>query len=197
MAGYTYRCIVSGTCAPAATSGSAPLNFNTAPSVSADPSAATICAGANTSFAVTASGTSLTYQWQEDQGSGFSNVSNGGVYSTATTATLNITAATSGMNTYQYRCIVSGTCSPAATSNAAALTINTAPSVSVDPSAATICNNGSTTFSVTATGTALTYQWQEDQGSGFSNVSNGGVYSTATTATLTLTAAPNTMAGYA
>ena len=43
------------------------------------------------------------------------------------------------MNTYQYRCVVhQGTCTPAATSVAATLNFNIAPSVSVQPSPSTI-----------------------------------------------------------
>ncbi|MEO6287489.1 MAG: T9SS type A sorting domain-containing protein [Dyadobacter sp.] len=42
---------------------------------------------------------------------------------------------------------------------------------------------------------ALVYQWQEDTGSGFANITNGGIYSGATTATLTLTAVPISLNG--
>jgi hypothetical protein len=53
------------------------------------------------------------------------------------------------------------------------------------------------TFSVVATGnTQLAYQWQEDKGTGFANVANGGVYSGTNTATLTLTNVPLTFNGY-
>lgn len=53
------------------------------------------------------------------------------------------------------------------------------------------------TFSVVATGnTPLAYQWQEDKGTGFANVANGGVYSGANMATLTLTNVPLTFNGY-
>jgi hypothetical protein len=196
MTGYLYKCVVSGTCTPAATSNAATLTMNTAPAVSTHPSNATICAAANTSFTVAATGTSLTYQWQVNTGSGYNNISNTGVYTTATTATLNITAATAGMNGYLYQCVVSGTCTPAATSNAATLTVNSAPSVSTHPSNATICSGSNASFTVSATGASLTYQWQESTGGAYSNISNTGVYSTATTATLNITGATAGMNGY-
>ncbi len=64
-----------------------------------------ICPGSNASFTI--SGTNIdSYQWQVDEGSGFVNVSNGSVYSGATTSTLNITGLTLAMNNYHYRCIV-------------------------------------------------------------------------------------------
>jgi len=94
------------------------------PSITGQPSNASICAGTNTSFTITASN-ATSYQWQVNTGSGFTNVSNGGVYSNATTVTLTITAATAGMNGYVYQCIATGSVSPSATSNSATLTVAT------------------------------------------------------------------------
>src|ERR1019366_9128094 len=140
------------------------------------------------------------YQWQESQngGSTWNGLSNGAIYSTVTTATMNLTAAPNTMNSYQYRCIVSGTCTPAATSSAAILNFNTVPSVSAGPSSSTICPNGNTSFSVTASGTGVSYQWQESQdgGSTWSSLTNTGVYSTVTTSTMNLSSAPNAMDNY-
>lgn len=45
------------------------------------------------------------YQWQENDGSGFKNVSYGGVYSGVNSKILRITTALSTMNNFQYRCI--------------------------------------------------------------------------------------------
>ena len=109
-----------------ATSSSIKMTINTAPVISSQPANSIICPTTNTSFTVAATGASLTYQWQLKVGTGsFTNISNGGVYSGAITATLTITNATSGLNTNQYRCIVTGSCTPTATSNAAILTILT------------------------------------------------------------------------
>src|SRR5205814_16714 len=110
MSGYQYRVVVSGTCAPAATSTAATLTVNTAPSISVQPSNTTICETTNASFSVTASGTTLTYQWQVNTGSGFSNISG------ETSSTLTLSSVTTSMTGYQYRVVVSGTCAPAATS---------------------------------------------------------------------------------
>lgn len=196
MNGYLYRAIVSGTCSPAATSAGAALTITPPPAITQNPSVSTICSGANTSFTVAASGAGLTYQWQVNTGSGYVNVSNGGVYSGATTATLSITGATAGMNGYLYRAVVSGTCSPAATSTGAALTINASPAVTQNPQAASICEGASTTFTAAASGAGVTYQWQVNSGSGYANIANGGVYSGATTSTLTVTGATIGMNGY-
>ncbi|OXA70842.1 hypothetical protein B0A67_14570 [Flavobacterium aquidurense] len=171
------------------------ITVNPLPAITAHPSASTICAGANTTFSVTASN-ATGYQWQVDQGAGFSNISNGAPYSGATTATLTITGATVGLNGYVYRAVATGTCIPNAVSNAAALTINSAPGITAQPSASTICAGANTTFSATASG-ATGYQWQVDQGAGFSNIANGAPYSGATTTTLTITGATAGLNGYA
>jgi hypothetical protein len=70
------------------------------------PNNAVICSGQNAVFAVGATGVSITYQWQENTGSGWVNVTDGGVYSGAMTASLSITAPPTMMNGYQYRCIM-------------------------------------------------------------------------------------------
>jgi Secretion system C-terminal sorting domain len=188
-----YRCVVSGNC-PSINSNGALLTVNTAPAFITQPILnSIICATQNTSFTVAANGTAVGYQWQvsTDGGTTFINITNGGVYSNATTATLNITGATVAMNNYKYRCVANGTCTPSANSNAATLTVYTAVTVSANPAGVTICENSNTNFTVTAAGTTPTYQWQVSTNGGttFTNVANGGVYSGATTNTLALTAA--------
>jgi len=85
----------------------------------------TICAGANTNLVTSATGNGLTYQWQVDNGGGFTNLSNNSTYADVTDDTLHITGATIGMNGYQYRCNITSTC-PVKTipSDTAMLTVN-------------------------------------------------------------------------
>ncbi|MFF2480015.1 beta strand repeat-containing protein, partial [Paenibacillus sp. NPDC058071] len=194
MSGYTYRVIATGAASPAATSNSATLTVNLPPAITAQPSNSTISAGGNATFTAAASN-ATGYQWQVNQGAGFTNISNGAPYSGATTQTLTITGATGAMNGYLYRVIASGAAMPAATSNNAVLTVNLPPSITAQPSSSTISVGGNTTFSVTASN-ATGYQWQVDQGAGFTNIANAGPYSGATTATLTITGATADMGGY-
>ncbi|HWR33093.1 MAG TPA: zinc-dependent metalloprotease family protein [Chitinophagaceae bacterium] len=175
VATISYQCIVTGTCAPAVTSNCATLTVVSAVVITAQPSNATVCDGSNASFTVAGSGGGLTYQWQvsTDGGATYNNVSNGGVYSGATAATLNITGATFAMNNYRYRCQLSnGICPTPGISNAAILTVNTLPAISASPTGATICVGGSNTFTVGATGTGITYQWQvsTDGGATYNNI---------------------------
>ena len=65
------------------------------------------------------------------------------------------------MNDGQYRCIVSGACPSPVTSNAATMTVLARPAVSTNPTNQTICEGGNATFSITAGGEAITYQWQK------------------------------------
>lgn len=196
MDGYSYRCLVTSICNPGGLNSSyAVLTVNTLPAIGVQPVNASVCAGGIIGFNMTATGTGVSYQWQENNGGGFVNIINGGIYSGATSPSLLLTGATLGMNGYTYRCVAGGTCSPAATTNTVTLTINTPPSITTSPVNRVICNGSSTTFTVAATGTAVTYQWQVNPGSGYVNVVNGGVYSGATTTTLSVTGATLAMNG--
>jgi hypothetical protein len=184
MNGYTYQVIVSGTCTPAVTSSPVALTVNTLPAITTQPIAVTVCAGANATYSVVATGTGLTYQWQEDAGAGFMDISG------ATSASYTKMTTTSAMNGHQYRVIVSGNCTPSVTSSAAALTVNTAPVISAQPASVSVPETMDATFSVTATGTGLTYQWQEHAGVSFANIAG------ATSASYTKTAVTTAMSGY-
>ncbi|MFL9836264.1 hypothetical protein ABS768_02065, partial [Flavobacterium sp. ST-75] len=83
------------------------------------------CLNGNTSLSVTATDAD-TYQWQiSTNATTFSDISNGGIYSGATTATLNLTGLTSSVNQYFYRCVVSNT-SGTATSSFTTVSVFTA-----------------------------------------------------------------------
>lgn len=196
MNGNRYRCIVTGACPPPLTSNAAVLTVLTAVTITSNPASQTICEGTNTSFTVAASGSSLTYQWQvsTDGGATFTNLTNGGVYSGATTATLSITGAIPSLNNNRYRCIVSnGSCTPG-TSTAATLTVNTFPIITTQPQNTTICQGGNATFAVTATTGVgvLSYQWQVSTDGGTTWISIAG----ATSSSFAQTAIPVTQNGY-
>jgi HYR domain/Secretion system C-terminal sorting domain len=101
------------------------LGVGTLPNITGQPANASICELANSSFTVTVSG-ATAYQWQVDNGGGFTNISNGAPYSGATTTTLTITAAPLSLNSYLYRCITSNG-SGSSTSNSASLTVTVLP----------------------------------------------------------------------
>jgi len=133
--GYQYRAVFTNTVS-STMSNVVALTVDTAPSISMSPADSTCQSPAT--FTVVAGGAGLTYQWQENSGAGFVNLMNVGPYSGVTTATLTITNPTAGMQGYTYQCVVSGTCTPPATSNAATLDVDTGnPSVTA-PGAGTV-----------------------------------------------------------
>ncbi|HXB12580.1 MAG TPA: hypothetical protein VNZ45_11370, partial [Bacteroidia bacterium] len=94
------------------------------------PQNATICNGENTDFVTkVVGGLNDIYQWQVNTGSGFTNISNGGVYNGATTDSLILTNVPPVMNGYTYRCIISCFSCNNDTSATALLTVNPPPSV--------------------------------------------------------------------
>ena len=145
----SYDVVVTGTCGPL-TSTAATLTLNTAPAIGTQPQSQSVCLGSNVTFSVTATGTGLTYQWRKG------GVNIGGA--TASSFAINGVVAGDAGN---YDVIVSGTCTPAVTSAAAVLTINQAPAITTQPASQTVFVGSSVTFSVTATGTGLTYQWRK------------------------------------
>ena len=174
---YGYRCVVTGLCAPVATSQCALLNVVTAVQITTQPTAQVVCEGANATFIVAGSGSGIIYQWQvsTDGGANWTNISG------ANASTYTAVAVTAGMNSYRYRCLLSNsTCTTPGISNAGVLTVNRLPAIATGPSDALLCVNGSTTFTVLASGTLLTFQWQlsTDGGASYSNIAGatGNVY---------------------
>ncbi|MES2627950.1 MAG: ice-binding family protein, partial [Bacteroidota bacterium] len=147
------------------------------PVITSEPLPKTVCAGFPVSFSVVATGDSLTYQWRK----GSVNLSNGARVSGALSATLTINptlAADSG----DYTVIVSGSCQINDTSVVAALIVNTPPVIVSEPVNQLVCTGSQASFTVSATGTGISYQWRK----GNINLSNTGRISGATSATLVI-----------
>lgn len=199
MDGYMYQCVVTNLCNISATSNAATLTIQAAPVISTQPADETICLGDNVSFSVAAAGAyTITYQWQSStDGINWINLGNAGVYSGTTTSTLTLTAPFIGVHT-MYRCVLNTGCMPAVTTNIATLTINTSPNITIDPTSLVKCLGENAAFAISATGTNLSFQWEEstDGGSIWSNVANGGAYSGATTSTLLVSNTTAAMDGY-
>lgn len=65
-----------------------------------------LCPGS--SATLTSSRTGTSYRWQQNSGSGFFDIANGGHYAGSTTATLRLSGAPSSWYGYQFRCLVNG-----------------------------------------------------------------------------------------
>ena len=165
--------------------------------VTGNPVSTSIEAGANVNAtfgpvaATSSDGSTILYQWEfsSNGGVGWSNVVNGGFYSGATSATLQVDDEYS-LNNYQYRCkmetstsIAPGTTTAATLTVFRVITINTQPTNAqpMAPAAAAF-----TTAASTADGAAITYQWQKSEngdGVTYADISgaNSTTYTTGTT----------------
>ena len=153
----------------------------TTPSISAQPTGQTVTEGSTAEFSVTASN-AQTYQWQQstDNGSSWANIES------ATSAKYTTEATTTSMSGNQYRCVVTGS-GVSVISAPATLTVNAAATtITTQPSNVTVTEGETATFSVTATGSSLTYQWQQStDGSAWANIS-GATSSSYTTQAATM-----------
>ncbi len=149
-----YRVVISGTCAPSATSTCALLTVGNAAAITGQPVNTTVCEGQNAVFTVTGSGTISSYQWQVNTGAGFTNIPG------ATSPTLTLNAVTVAMSGNQYQVNVFSCTATPITSSAATLTVNSLATISAQPTDVTLCLGANASFSVTAAGTGITYQWQ-------------------------------------
>jgi hypothetical protein len=190
--GY-YTCVVSGYCTPSVSSTIDTLWVNGLPGISTQPSNTVVCNGSNTTISIATTGAGITYQWRADTGTGPYNLSNGVLYGGVTSNSLTISGATLNMNGYHYSCVVSGTCSPAVTSNSVLLTVNSLPTITVQPATRNqICAGSNTTMNVTATGTGISYQWKLNG----SIITPSTTYTGTTTNTLSINGATAGMNGY-
>ncbi len=145
----SYDVVVTNTCGTE-TSVAVTVTINDAPSITAQPTAQSNCSGSDVTFnvtATTATGT-LSYQWKKD----------GANIAGATTSSYTVAASTANAGNYSVE-VSNGTC--AVTSNAVALTVTPATSITTHPAAVTACQ-GNATFTVVAAGANLTYQWRKN-----------------------------------
>lgn len=194
MNGYWYRCTIASSC-NTTHSIAAVLGVWDYPAITGNPSDVTLCDGLVTTskatFSITATGSNITYQWEEstDNGSTWTALSSSSMYVGVNTNLLWIWNPTPSQNGNLYHCVVSGSCSPTVTSTDAKMNVNTRPAITAQPANQFICAGDDATFTFTAVGTGISYQWQIFNGSAYTNLSNNATFSGVTTNTLTVTGA--------
>jgi hypothetical protein len=138
-----------------------------------------------TAAASASTGVAVAYQWQLNQGSGWSAIDGG------TTDTLSLTGLSGSDDGNLYRCAITAFGLPAVASNSASLAVSvivpSAPVITItaQPQATSIANTGSTaSFSITASVSSgtLNYQWQKRE----SGATTWASVSGATSSTLSL-----------
>ena len=140
-------------------SGSATVTVRLLPSISAQPSPKSVCEGSTATFTVVANGTGITYRWRKEG----VNLVNGGHVSGATSATLTISSAAAA-DAGSYDVVVSGTCPPAQTSNAASLTVNPRPSATIAAASLLCAGSAGNSASVANADVGAGYAWTINNG---------------------------------
>ena len=147
-----YTCTVSGACGGAITSNIATVTVNPTTAITIQPIGRIKCEGDGVVFTVGATGANLIYDWRI----------NGTSLGLPDNPVLTINSLVKATNEGTYTCMVTGDCGAIST-DPAVLTINRstvigAPVISANP----VCENGSTTITINATGDGLTYLWKKD-----------------------------------
>ncbi|MFM8472730.1 MAG: hypothetical protein ACKOBV_04290, partial [Candidatus Kapaibacterium sp.] len=160
----SYRVIIRASSIDSSVSNVAVITVSDPITITQQPVApAALCAGSG-GFTLTtsATGTGVTYQWQQDRtrGGTFANISG------ATSATYTV-ASVAGADSGNYRCVITGAaaCTPSTQfTNVVNVVVRIPVSILVQPvSPAATCQGQSISLSVSAQGTITSYQWQKDQ----------------------------------
>ena len=173
--GRRFRCMVSNPDG-SVTSEAAKLTIDNRALITAQPKDVTAQEGVSVSFSVTAVGNDLSYQWQYSANGGKSwvNCSSAG-------ANTSVFAFRTAQRFHErlFRCVVSNPYG-SVTSEAAKLTIDNRPVITAQPKDVLARVGVSVSFSVTAAGEDLSYQWQysANEGASWVNCSSAG-YDTA------------------
>ena len=148
------------------------------PSIGKQPQNVSVKAGEQATFTVAATGTDLKYQWQIDRndGKGFADIAG------ADRASYTTSAVDKNCNGYKYQCVISNSAG-SVTTGTATLTVTEdvtppvqptvkKPGISKQPQNVSVKAGEQATFTVKATGTDLTYQWQinRNNGKGFVDI---------------------------
>ena len=149
------------------------------PAITTEPQSRTNDYGTTATFSVAAAGTGpFTYQWLRSG----TNLSNGGNVSGVASATLALTAV-SYLDAGSYSVIVSNSLGNSVTSSTVTLTVKD-PIITAQPSSKIAIGGTTTSFTVGAAGSSLSFIWKK----GTAVLSNGGNISGANTATLMISA---------
>jgi hypothetical protein len=181
--GYRYRAVFTNSVG-SATTASATLTVQYAPTVTSNPKNVTVSAGQTATFTAAASGNPApTVQWQvsTNGGSTWSNISG------ATSTSYTIAGTTASQNGSQYRAVFTNSVGTVTTASAT-LTVRYAPIVTSSPTSQTVTAGHSVSFTASASGNPTpTIQWQvsTNGGSTWSNISGA----TSTTYTIASTTA--------
>lgn len=147
--------------------------------IATPPANRSIMCGTNTTFTVNATGSLPVYGWQyrTSATSTWQTVTNGGIYSGATTPTLSLTNVSAAYNGYQYRALVSGGCSAVDFSSVATLTV-TPIIANLSVSSASICTGSIQPITLTNASSPSTVTFTNTSTLAIPDATPNGVWST-------------------
>lgn len=173
MNGYFFRCSLQGSCSSSTFyTDFVTLSLADEVKLLEQPASISVCAGAEGQFTVRGTGTNLEYQWQENNGNGFQAITNAAVYDGYNGETLVVREASEAIAGVYYRCLITGVCGAPITTRDVSITVRKQVSITAQPSNATVCEGGTVSVAVGATGTDLVYRWQREEGGGFIDLGN-------------------------
>ncbi|MBR2549706.1 MAG: hypothetical protein IKE92_06795 [Clostridiales bacterium] len=153
--GKKYRCVIKDKNGQTVISNAVTVNVVSSLTITKQPANYAGALGSTASFSVTAQGSGLSYQWQVYSNGTWSN--SGATGAKTSKISFKVTKSHNGM---KYRCVIKDKNGKTVTSNAASVKIVTALTITKQPTNYTGIAGDMATFTVTASGEGLTYQWQ-------------------------------------
>ncbi len=148
----------------------------TAPVITAQPTSVSVPVGATATFTVTATGGGLNYAWFRSTSSGVTWQAISGASGTS----FSVAAVDATMNGHLFRVVIQNVVGNVVSSSVSLTVTGAAGTVVItqQPADQTVAAGGNATFSVAASGTSLSYQWQgSPDGAAWTNLP-GAVHST-------------------
>ena len=164
----------------------------TPPVITTQPTNLVLFEGATATFTVETTSNALQfYQWQQDNGSYLTNLTDGGNISGSATSTLTISNA-SAANEGAYSVTVTNAAGRAPSTSAFLTIIPWRPVITLQPTNQTLPPGATAIFTVATVGThPLFYQWQLDG----TNLTDGGIVTGSATSSLTVSNVSSAFAG--
>ncbi|RXQ96784.1 T9SS type B sorting domain-containing protein [Ancylomarina salipaludis] len=178
--GNSYHCVVNGDFCDEAVSEKAILTVGENVTITNQPDDISIDENGSATFTVNATGTGLSYQWFEN------GVSMGSTPASAQTKILSLTSVPLAHSGYEYKCVVSGTCT-SEESDPAIVTVIGENRIIAHAENTIACQGEPFAFEVQYKNTTTACVWEYDSGSGYNPIGGlGTIVSNSTLSTLTI-----------
>ena len=168
--GYRYRCVITDQEENRVVTDEAALNVIGELGIVSQPKNQEVEEGKTASFTVEASGNGLSYQWQASNNGGRTWVNSG--LGGNKTPTLKVVA-DRGRDRYCFRCVITDERGKSVTSTEVILRVTEGIKITSQPKNQEVEEGKTASFTVEASGSGLSYQWQASNNEGKSWVNSG------------------------